>query len=89
MPVRYARDVPAERLERVKRRLHAEGVLGDAAGEFRVVVGDDEDVRVDPPFDREPGMAAKRLARLALHRGSVGQGANGDPVAARGVIREG
>ena len=82
-------DMPPERAHGGEGALHAEGVLRDAAGEFGVVVRNDEDERVDAIFFGQAGDGRERLLGFTFHRSAIGNRANGDAIIPPDFVRDG
>jgi hypothetical protein len=82
-------DVPAQIAHGREGRLHAEGVLGDASGEFGVVVGNDQQIRIEPVLGGQAGDGGKGLLGLAFHGSAVRDGANGGALVLAQFVRQG
>ena len=80
---------PTQVLHRVKRRLHAKGVLRDSAGQLGVVVGDYHKKGIDPSLGRQARNGGKGFLGLAFHGRAIGHGQKGRSFAAGRSISDG
>ena len=78
--------IPAQGGHRVETRLHGEGILRDAAGELGVVVGKNQHEGIHAVLRGETGDGGEGFLGLAFHRRAVGDRADGDAVAASGLV---
>ena len=79
-------DIPAQAAQGLEAALHAEGILGDAAGELRVVIRNDKDKRVHAVFGGKSGNGGESFLRFAFHGGTIGHRDDRDTVAAGDFI---
>ena len=81
--------VPAQRAHGRERQLHREGVFGYAAGQFCVVVRNNQHIGIDAALPRQTGNGRERFFRLALHRRAVADSANRHAIAPGDFVRDG